>query len=91
LLFDKNKGLAGEINAREGKAMARKRNGKANNGKVTFPLSLPVQLTKNFYKVTIPGGTFDNVRWNQSLYLPGQKAGKGLRKFRTATITITLE
>jgi len=60
------------------------------NGKVTYNLTLPVSLTKNYYKVKLAGEKL-GIRWDQTLYFPGQRSGKGLKKFRTAKITVMLE
>jgi len=65
---------------------------KKANGKVEYKVSVPVVNTKSCHKVTIPEKALgDAVRWRQSIYLPGQKSGKGLRKFKKATITVILE
>jgi len=72
--------------------MAKRKEAKGKSGKVTFNLSLPVSTTKNCYKVVIPGKTLgEGIRWNQALYFPGQRSGKGLRKFSKATVTVILE
>ena len=62
----------------------------AKNGKITFNLVSPISLTKNYYKVKLAGEKL-GIRWDQTLYFPGQRSGKGLKKFKTAKITVVLE
>jgi len=66
--------------------------GNMANGKVQFKINTDVKNTKNCHKLEIPKESLGkDVRWKQVLYLPGQKRGKSLRKFKRATITIVLE
>ena len=75
-----------------GKAFAKKGENMAGNGKIQFRVTGNVTNTKSFHKVEVPGGGLgESVRWKQVLYLPGQKKGKSLRKFKKATITVVLE
>jgi len=50
-------------------------NGK--NGKIEYKVKASVSNTKNYHKIVIPGEALgQNIRWKQTVYLPGQKKGK---------------